>query len=102
MVLPASQEKGKLLKKRYAVFNDDGSLAELKGFEIKRRGELQIIKLFQGEVFEKFLQVAVSYSTLQTQKRERHLMMSIDILLSSIILLFLLLFFAKKFSKSYG
>jgi DNA polymerase epsilon subunit 1 len=55
MVLPASQEKGKLLKKRYAVFNDDGSLAELKGFEIKRRGELQIIKLFQGEVFEKFL-----------------------------------------------
>ena len=55
MVLPASQEKGKLLKKRYAVFNDDGSLAELKGFEIKRRGELQIVKLFQGEVFEKFL-----------------------------------------------
>ena len=34
-------------------------------------------------IFEKFLQVAVSYSTLQTQKRERHLMMSIDILLSS-------------------
>ena len=32
-----------------------GSLAELKGFEIKRRGELQIVKLFQGEVFEKFL-----------------------------------------------
>ena len=55
VVLPASQEKGKLLKKRYAVFNDDGSLAELKGFEIKRRGEPQIVKLFQGEVFEKFL-----------------------------------------------
>ena len=56
MVLPASQEKGKLLKKRYAVFNNDGSLAELKGFEIKRRGELQLIKLFQGQVFEQFLQ----------------------------------------------
>ena len=55
MVLPASQEKGKLLKKRYAVFNNDGSLAELKGFEIKRRGELNLIKLFQGEVFEQFL-----------------------------------------------
>lgn len=31
MVLPASKEEGKRLKKRYAVFNDDGSLAELKG-----------------------------------------------------------------------
>jgi hypothetical protein len=30
MVLPASKEEGKLIKKRYAVFNDDGSLAELK------------------------------------------------------------------------
>ena len=46
MVLPASQEEGKLLKKRYAVFNFDGSLAELKGFELKRRGELKIIKMF--------------------------------------------------------
>jgi len=55
MVLPASQEEGKLLKKRYAVFNHDGSLAELKGFEIKRRGELEIIKTFQSQVFEKFL-----------------------------------------------
>ena len=35
MILPASKEEGKLIKKRYAVFNDDGSLAELKGFEIK-------------------------------------------------------------------
>ena len=33
MVLPASTEEGKLLKKRYAVFNFDGSMAELKGFE---------------------------------------------------------------------
>jgi len=55
MVLPASQEEGKLLKKRYAVFNFDGSLAELKGFELKRRGELKIIKIFQQEVFERFL-----------------------------------------------
>ncbi len=55
MVLPASQEKDRLLKKRYAVFNFDGSLAELKGFELKRRGELSIIKVFQSQVFEKFL-----------------------------------------------
>ena len=31
MVLPAAKEEGKKLKKRYAVFNFDGSLAELKG-----------------------------------------------------------------------
>lgn len=55
MVLPASKEEGKKLKKRYAVFNFDGSLAELKGFEVKRRGELQIIKIFQSSVFESFL-----------------------------------------------
>jgi len=30
MILPASKEEGKKLKKRYAVFNVDGSLAELK------------------------------------------------------------------------
>ena len=41
---------------RYAVFNEDGSLAELKGFEVKRRGELQLIKIFQSSVFESFLQ----------------------------------------------
>ncbi|KAJ0409994.1 hypothetical protein ATCC90586_009671 [Pythium insidiosum] len=55
MVLPASTEEGKLLKKRYAVFNFDHSLAELKGFELKRRGELQLIKAFQSQVFECFL-----------------------------------------------
>ena len=55
MVLPASTEEGKLLKKRYAVFNFDGSLAELKGFELKRRGELELIKRFQSQVFEHFL-----------------------------------------------
>lgn len=55
MILPASTEEGKLLKKRYAVFNLDGTLAELKGFEMKRRGELQLIKTFQEQVFENFL-----------------------------------------------
>ncbi len=33
-----------------------GKLAELKGFEVKRRGELKLIKIFQAEVFEKFLE----------------------------------------------
>ncbi|CAG9957227.1 unnamed protein product, partial [Clonostachys rosea f. rosea IK726] len=37
---PTSKEEDKNLKKRYAVFNDDGSLAELKGFE------QQIFKFF--------------------------------------------------------
>ncbi|XP_043385548.1 DNA polymerase epsilon catalytic subunit A isoform X3 [Chelonia mydas] len=55
MILPASKEEGKKLKKRYAVFNEDGSLAELKGFEVKRRGELQLVKIFQSSVFEAFL-----------------------------------------------
>jgi DNA polymerase epsilon subunit 1 len=55
MVLPASRERGKKLKKRYAVFNDNGTLAELKGFEIKRRGELELIKQFQSQLFKKFL-----------------------------------------------
>lgn len=55
MVLPAAKEEGRKLKKRYAVFNFDGSLAELKGFEVKRRGELQLIKIFQSSVFEAFL-----------------------------------------------
>lgn len=31
-------------------------MAELKGFEVKRRGELQLIKNFQSSVFEAFLQ----------------------------------------------
>eukprot|EP00250_Pteridium_aquilinum_P003833 c14110_g1_i1 orf=789-5363(-) len=55
MILPASKEEGVQIKKRYAVFNHDGTLAELKGFEVKRRGELKLIKVFQAEVFEKFL-----------------------------------------------
>lgn len=56
MILPAAKEEGKKLKKRYAVFHLNGSLAELKGFEIKRRGELKLIKSFQGQIFEKFLE----------------------------------------------
>jgi len=55
MVLPASKEEGKSLKKRYAVFNHDGSIAEIKGFELKRRGELKLIKVFQKELFGCFL-----------------------------------------------
>ncbi|SCU99256.1 LAME_0G02454g1_1 [Lachancea meyersii CBS 8951] len=55
MVLPTSKEEGKGIKKRYAVFNNDGSLAELKGFELKRRGELQLIKNFQSDIFKVFL-----------------------------------------------
>ncbi|GIQ86402.1 hypothetical protein KIPB_008252, partial [Kipferlia bialata] len=55
MVLSASSEEGKRIKKRYAVFNMNGSLAELKGFEIKRRGELQLIKQFQSRVFDALL-----------------------------------------------
>lgn len=56
MVLPTSKEEGRGLKKRYAVFNFDGSLAELKGFELKRRGELQLIKNFQSDIFKLFLE----------------------------------------------
>ena len=55
MILPASKEEGKRIKKRYCVFNMDGSIAELKGFEVKRNGELQLIKIFQASVFEAFL-----------------------------------------------
>ena len=51
MILPASQEEGKSIKKRYAVFEHDGTLAELKGFELKRRGELEIVKVFQSQIF---------------------------------------------------
>lgn len=56
MILPSSTEEGKLLKKRYAVFAEDGKLAELKGFEIKRRGELKMIKIFQSQLFRTFLE----------------------------------------------
>ncbi|KAF1744093.1 hypothetical protein MXB_2345, partial [Myxobolus squamalis] len=52
MCLPASKVENKKLKKRYAVYNFDKSIAELKGFEIKRRGELNLIKIFQNSLFE--------------------------------------------------
>lgn len=55
MVIPASTEEGKKLKKRYAIFDKKGKLCEVKGFEIKRRGELKIIKIFQQEIFDQFL-----------------------------------------------
>ena len=58
MMIPASKEENKMLKKRYAVFTHSGKISELKGFELKRRGELQLIKIFQGEVFDKFLEGA--------------------------------------------
>ena len=40
MILPASKEEGKKLKKRYAVFNFDGSLAELKVTTVFDKREL--------------------------------------------------------------
>lgn len=55
MLLPASREEGKTIKKRYAVFHLNGKLAELKGFELKRRGELMLVKDFQSQVFHQFL-----------------------------------------------
>ena len=56
MLIPASTTENKMLKKRYAVFNHAGKMTEVKGFELKRRGELQLIKIFQQEVFSKFLE----------------------------------------------
>ncbi|CAH1759887.1 4566_t:CDS:10 [Entrophospora sp. SA101] len=55
MILPASKEEDKLLKKRYAVFNRNGKLQELKGFELKRRGEISILKTYQESIFSVFL-----------------------------------------------
>ena len=55
MVFPAAKEEGKILKKRNIVIDFDDKIQELKGFKLKRRGELKIIKLFQEEVFGQFL-----------------------------------------------
>lgn len=55
MALPASEKEGMSVKKRYAVFDMRNKIVELKGFELKRRGELELIKVFQEEVFSKFL-----------------------------------------------
>ena len=69
MILPTSKEEDKNLKKRYAVFNHDGTLAELKGFEVKRRGELKLIKIFQTQIFKFFLEgttLAETYAAVAT------------------------------------
>jgi DNA polymerase epsilon subunit 1 len=55
MMIPAAREEGKVLKKRYAVFDMRNKMTEVKGFEIKRRGELKILKIFQSEIFACFV-----------------------------------------------
>ncbi|KAK2941103.1 putative DNA polymerase epsilon catalytic subunit A [Blattamonas nauphoetae] len=55
MILPASKKEGETIKKRYCVYNFNGRIAELKGFELKRRGELKLIKEFQEAIFGTFL-----------------------------------------------
>ncbi|CDR97363.1 DNA polymerase family B, exonuclease domain containing protein, putative [Babesia bigemina] len=55
MFLPASEKSEDLLKKRYVVFNHQKQIVELKGFEIKRRGEMRMIQMFQEEVFPRYL-----------------------------------------------
>lgn len=55
MFLPASEKSEDLLKKRYVVFNHNNQIVELKGFEIKRRGEMRMIQLLQEEIFPSFL-----------------------------------------------
>jgi len=54
MIIPASTEENKLLKKRYVVFDWDNNIIELKGFELKRRGELNFVKKFQEDIFQHF------------------------------------------------
>lgn len=66
MILPTSKEEDKNLKKRYAVFNHDGTLAELKGFEVKRRGELKLIKIFQTQIFKFFLEGTTLQETYES------------------------------------
>lgn len=55
MVLPSSVEENKLTKKKYVVFDFRDKISELKGFETKRRGELNLIKKFQEDLFDKFV-----------------------------------------------
>lgn len=54
MIIPSSTEENRLLKKRYVVFDDKDKIVELKGFELKRRGELNFIKKFQEDLFSHF------------------------------------------------
>lgn len=55
MFIPGSVEQEKMPKKRYVVYNFQDQISELKGFEIKRRGELNIVKIIQKEIFSNFL-----------------------------------------------
>ncbi|EZG43301.1 DNA polymerase [Gregarina niphandrodes] len=55
MFLPASEKENQQLKKRYAVYDFDGTICELKGFELKRRGDLELLKIFQESVFPSFI-----------------------------------------------
>lgn len=54
MIIPSSTEENKLLKKRYVIFDHSNKICELKGFELKRRGELNFIKKFQEDIFNHF------------------------------------------------
>lgn len=54
MIIPSSTDENRLLKKRYVVFDENDKIAELKGFELKRRGELNIVKKFQEDLFKHF------------------------------------------------
>lgn len=38
------------------VFDFNNKIHEFKGFEIKRRGELQLIKILQDEIFDQYLE----------------------------------------------
>ena len=51
MILPASKEEGKKLKKRYAVFNFDGSLAELKVLDAERVHNM----IYQKQLFANYI-----------------------------------------------
>lgn len=71
---------------RYAVFNFDGSLAELKGFEVKRRGELAIIKHFQTSVFKAFLKGSTLQEIYENVAKEADYWM--DILFTKVTAVF--------------
>lgn len=55
MFLSAAKEENKKVKKRYCVYDENKKITELKGFELKRRGELKLIKALQERVFPRFL-----------------------------------------------
>lgn len=66
MFLPASEKSEDLLKKRYVVFNHQKQIVELKGFEIKRRGEMRMIQLLQEEIFPQYLLGSTKYEAYQS------------------------------------